>query len=61
VIVADGLAAHDRLRSPRARRASVIARRGTWQMRTVVGWARMRGSLAAAALALPGDFRSATR
>jgi monovalent cation/hydrogen antiporter len=39
------------------RRASVIARRGTWQMRTVVGWAGMRGAVSlAAALALPGDF-----
>jgi Na+/H+ antiporter len=39
------------------RRASVRARRGSWQGRTVVGWAGMRGAVSlAAALALPSDF-----
>jgi CPA1 family monovalent cation:H+ antiporter len=39
------------------RRASQRARRGTWQARTIVGWAGMRGAVSlAAALALPGDF-----
>jgi Na+/H+ antiporter len=39
------------------RRASVRARRGTWQGRMVVGWAGMRGAVSlAAALALPADF-----
>jgi monovalent cation/hydrogen antiporter len=38
------------------RRASVRARRGTWRVRTIVGWAGMRGAVSlAAALALdPG-------
>jgi monovalent cation/hydrogen antiporter len=39
------------------RRPSQIARRGTWQGRTVVGWAGLRGAVSlAAALALPADF-----
>jgi monovalent cation/hydrogen antiporter len=39
------------------RRESQIARRGTWQGRTVVGWAGLRGAVSlAAALALPADF-----
>jgi CPA1 family monovalent cation:H+ antiporter len=39
------------------RRESVRARRGTWQARTVVGWAGMRGAVSlAAALALAPDF-----
>jgi CPA1 family monovalent cation:H+ antiporter len=39
------------------RRASQVARRGTWRGRVVVGWAGMRGAVSlAAALALPGDF-----
>ncbi len=39
------------------RRESQLARRGTWQGRTVVGWAGMRGAVSlAAALALPFDF-----
>jgi NhaP-type Na+/H+ or K+/H+ antiporter len=39
------------------RRESVRARRGTWQARTVVGWAGMRGAVSlAAALALDPDF-----
>jgi Na+/H+ antiporter len=39
------------------RRASQLARRGTWRARTVTGWAGMRGAVSlAAALALPADF-----
>jgi len=39
------------------RRASQVARRGTWQGRVVTGWAGMRGAVSlAAALALPADF-----
>ena len=39
------------------RRASQVARRGTWQGRIVTGWAGMRGAVSlAAALALPADF-----
>jgi CPA1 family monovalent cation:H+ antiporter len=39
------------------RRASVRARRGTWQGRIISGWAGMRGAVSlAAALALPGDY-----
>jgi CPA1 family monovalent cation:H+ antiporter len=39
------------------RRESQRARRGSWQGRTVVGWAGMRGAVSlAAALALPFDF-----
>jgi monovalent cation/hydrogen antiporter len=39
------------------RRASVRARRGTWQGRVISGWAGMRGAVSlAAALALPGDY-----
>ena len=39
------------------RRESVRARRGTWQARTVIGWAGMRGAVSlAAALALDADF-----
>ena len=39
------------------RRASVRARRGDWQGRTVIGWAGMRGAVSlAAALALPANF-----
>jgi monovalent cation/hydrogen antiporter len=39
------------------RRQSQLARRGSWQSRTVVGWAGMRGAVSlAAALALPADF-----
>jgi CPA1 family monovalent cation:H+ antiporter len=39
------------------RRASVRARRGTWQGRVISGWAGMRGGVSlAAALALPGDY-----
>jgi CPA1 family monovalent cation:H+ antiporter len=39
------------------RRASVRARRGSWQARTVIGWAGMRGAVSlAAALALDPDF-----
>jgi len=39
------------------RRPSQVARRGTWQGRTVVGWAGLRGAVSlAAALALPADF-----
>ncbi len=39
------------------RRESVRARRSTWQVRMIVGWAGMRGAVSlAAALALPGDF-----
>ena len=39
------------------RRASQVARRGSWRGRVVVGWAGMRGAVSlAAALALPADF-----
>ncbi|WP_255325487.1 Na+/H+ antiporter [Candidatus Solirubrobacter pratensis] len=39
------------------RRESVRARRSTWQARTVIGWAGMRGAVSlAAALALPSGF-----
>ncbi len=39
------------------RRASQVARRGTWRGRVVAGWAGMRGAVSlAAALALPTDF-----
>jgi CPA1 family monovalent cation:H+ antiporter len=39
------------------RRASQVARRGTWRGRIVTGWAGMRGAVSlAAALALPADF-----
>jgi CPA1 family monovalent cation:H+ antiporter len=39
------------------RRASVRARRGTWQNRIISGWAGMRGAVSlAAALALPGHY-----
>jgi CPA1 family monovalent cation:H+ antiporter len=39
------------------RRASVRARRGTWQGRVISGWAGMRGAVSlAAALALAGDY-----
>ena len=39
------------------RRESQRARRGSWQGRTIVGWAGMRGAVSlAAALALPFDF-----
>ena len=39
------------------RRQSVRARRGSWRVRTVVGWAGMRGAVSlAAALALPPAF-----
>ena len=39
------------------RRPQQRLRRGTWHVRTIVGWAGMRGAVSlAAALALPGDF-----
>ena len=53
------LAAHDRVRHTRARPPRDRCARGaeSWQARTVVGWAGMRGAVSlAAALALPPDF-----
>jgi Na+/H+ antiporter len=39
------------------RRPELVARRTTWQLRTIVGWSGMRGSVSlAAALALAPDF-----